>query len=211
MLTEQLRRIERGSSATTLDKILTILVPETQTVLDMTWGYGNFWTPAMLARWRVTGYDLDPALAKDKVGDFTALKDADGAYDVAIFDPPYQTDPGAAAVIDAQFGSYPTIADLRHAVTLGTREAVRVARVGIVVKVMDYIHASRLVRMSRWVEEAAGLDLYDFVMVESPSKIEDGRWTKHGAQLSVRSTATTWLVFRKDGPVHRRRRTPKTD
>jgi len=206
-MVESLQRIERGSSARLLNKILTVLLPGTVSVLDVTWGHGKFWTPEMRGRYRVTGYDLDPSLAKDGVHDFTKLPDRDNAHDVVIFDPPYQTDAGEDSVIDARFGSYPSVADLKAAVEAGVQEAARVSRVGFVVKVMDHIHSSRLVRMTSWVEAAATpLDLYDMVYLESPSKIEDGRWKKNGQQLSVRSTATTWLVFRHDGPVHRRRR-----
>lgn len=168
----------------------------------MTFGRGGFWLPD--TRLAVTGVDLDPGRARDRVADFTHLPYEDDAFDLCVFDPPYQTDPGATAVIDARFGSYPTVIDLRRAVTAGVYEAARVSRVGFVVKVMDYIHASRLVRMSRWVEEAVPLDLYDYVMLESPSKIEDGRWTRQGPQLSVRSNGTLWLIYRHDGPVHRR-------
>jgi hypothetical protein len=185
-----------------LAKIIAVLFPDADSVLDLTFGRGGFWLPdTQLA---VTGVDLDPGRARDRVADFTALPYEDDAFSLCVFDPPYQTDPGATAVIDARFGSYPTVPELRLAVMAGVREAARVSRIGFVVKVMDYIHASRLVRMSRWVEEAVPLDLYDYVMLESPSKIEDGRWTRHGPQLSARSTATTWLIFRHDGPVHRR-------
>jgi hypothetical protein len=185
-----------------LAKIIAVLFPDADSVLDLTFGRGGFWLPdTQLA---VTGVDLDPGRARDRVADFTELPYEDDAFSLCVFDPPYQTDPGATAVIDARFGSYPTVPELRLAVMAGVREAARVSRIGFVVKVMDYIHASRLVRMSRWVEEAVPLDLYDYVMLESPSKIEDGRWMRHGPQLSARSTATTWLIFRHDGPVHRR-------
>src|SRR5262245_22274242 len=200
----QLTRIYRGSSAELLAHIIAVLFPDARTALDMTWGRGRFW----LARppLRVTGVDIDPIHARDRVADFTKLPYRAKSFDLAIFDPPYQTDPGQGALIGARFGSYPTIPALREAVVAGTSEAYRVSRIGFVVKVMDYIHASRLVQMSRWVERAVPLELYDYVLLESPSKMEDGRWTKHGPQLSVRSNATVWLVFRHDGPVHRRPR-----
>jgi hypothetical protein len=124
---------------------------------------------------------------------------------VAVFDPPYQTDSGKDAVIGNRFGSYGTLLDLKVAVQAGVMEAARVSRIGLVVKCMDYIHASQLVRMTRWIEDALALPLYDWVLLESPSKVEDPKWARHGGQLSVRSAATSWLVYRHDGPIHKRR------
>lgn len=197
-----LTRVSVGSSADMVTRLLGVLLPDAATVLDATWGRGRFWDGSNR---RVVGCDISPHGRPDAVADFTRLPFRDEVFDVAIFDPPYVTEAGQDGVIGRRFGSYPTLADLRFAVEAGAREAWRVSRVGVIVKVMDYIHCSRLVRMSRWVEDAIPVDLYDLAYLTSPGKVEDPKWTQKGAQLSVRSNATTWLVWRKDGPVHRRR------
>jgi hypothetical protein len=201
--TAPLRRVMTGTSAEMVASLLAVLLPDAQTVLDMTHGSGKFWTGADAVR--VTGIDLDPTRARDVVADFTRLPFGARPLDVCIFDPPYITEAGAGSLIGQRFGSYPTIPELRVAVMAGAAEAWRVSRLGVIVKVMDYCHASRLVRMSRWVEEAIPADLYDVAYLTSRGKVEDEKWSRRGAQLSVRSNATTWMVWRRDGVVHKRR------
>lgn len=200
----RLARVERGTGAELLERLFRVLLPDARTVLDATFGNGKFWDGRLPLS--VVGVDINPARARDVCADFTRLPFRDGAFDVTIFDPPYVTEAGNDGLIGRRFGSYPTIADLRAAVQAGAQEAWRVSRIGVVVKVMDYVHASRLVRMSRWVEDAIPADLYDVAYLESRSKLEDPKWSRAGGQLSVRSTATTWLVWRKDGAVHKRRK-----
>ncbi len=59
------------------------------TVLDPTYGLGNFWNvyrPAQL-----TGCDIDPE--KSPIGysvDFRKLPFGDGEFDAVVFDPPYR-------------------------------------------------------------------------------------------------------------------------
>ena len=200
MSERMLQRVERGSSMEVVAKILVVLLPDGVTILDTTFGHGGFWTPEHLPR--VTGIDLNPSRARDVCADYTKLPFSDESFDICVFDPPYRTDAGKDSILAARFGSYPTVEALEVGVRAGVREAWRVARVGIVVKVMEYIHASRLVRMTRWVEDEIPIPLYDYVLAESPSKVEDRRWRE--PQLSVRSTACHYLVWRKDGAVHRR-------
>jgi len=199
-----LARIMRGSSADCLEQIIETLLPDAATAIDLTWGSGKFWTPRMLQRWDVTGIDLDPDRARDRCADFRELPYQDGSFDIAVFDPPYQTDAGRDAFISARFGSYCSVDEMRIAVMQGVAEAARVSRIGYICKVMDHVHGNRLVEMTGWVRTAAPHELYDFCLLESPSKSENRRWTKNGGPMSVRSTATTWMVFRHDGPIHRR-------
>lgn len=199
-----LRRVEIGSSAQLLAKLIRVLFPDADTVLDVTYGNGKFWTDAS-SHPPVTGMDIDPSRARDIVADFTRLPFRDEAFSLCIFDPPYNADAGQRSVIGSHFGTYRTTSALRGAVEAGAREAWRVARLGVIVKVQDQIHNNRLTRMTRWVEDVIPMELYDLVHLEGPGQIEDPKWTKHGPQISVRSNATTWLVWRKDGPVHKRR------
>lgn len=193
--------MEDGTSAWAVARLLTVLLPDARTVLDMTYGPGNFWDGS--ASVEVVGMDRNPSRARHACADFTALPFAAGAFDVAIFDPPYLTDAGRDSVMRARFDSFRGIADLRAAVEAGAREAWRVSRLGVLIKVQNHKHGSRFVHMTRWVEDAlAPAELYDEMHVRSRRKIEDGRWRD---QLSLRSSHSTYMVFRHDGPIHRRR------
>jgi hypothetical protein len=199
-VSDRLRTIETGSSARTIARLLAVLFPDAATALDLTYGSGKFWDGT--APVDVVGLDRDPARAAHVRADFTALPFRDGAFDVAIFDPPYMTDTGAASIMRARFGSFRTVAHLQAAVRAGAREAWRVGRLGAIVKVANHKHGGRLVHMTRWVEDAIPSALYDELHLRSPSKIEDRRW---GQQRSLRSAHATFLVFRHDGPIHRAR------
>lgn len=199
-----LTRIMRGSSADLVIEIIDTLFPDAASAIDLTWGHGNFWLDP--PRLSVFGIDLDPERAKDLAANFEAVPLDAKHSDVVFFDPPYQTDAGEDAFISARFGSYENVAEMEKSVRAGVREAARLSSLGFVVKVMDHIHGNRLLEMTEWVRQEAGLPLYDYVLLESPSKSENRRWTKNGGPISVRSTATTWMVFRHGGPAHKRRK-----
>lgn len=206
-LDADLRAVMRAASADIIARMLEVLYPDAETVLDATFGNGKFWTPDTPLM--VTGLDLDPTRARDVCANFRALPFLDDSFDVVIFDPPYHTNMGRAkpSVMGARFGTFDTIPDLKLAVEQGCAEAWRVARLGMIVKSQDYIHESRLVRMSRWIEDAIGVEPYDFVRGVSPSAITDPKW---GERLSVRHGGTPdYWAFRTDGPIHKRRDHPR--
>ncbi len=120
------------------------------------------------------------------------------------FDPPYHTDMGRGkpSVMGARFGTFATIPDLRAAIECGCREAWRVARVGVIVKVQDYVHASRVQWLPRWVCDALG-EPYDRVIQVRTHKIVDPKW---GAQRSAYRNHAEFLAFRKGDQRHIRRR-----
>jgi len=191
-----------GTSARAVARLLALLLPDARTVLDATHGNGRFWDGS--APVDVTGMDLDSARAPHVVGDFRAMPFADGSFDVAIFDPPYHTDMGRgkASIMGARFGAFGSIAELHAAVAAGCRESWRVARLGVIVKVQDYIHASRPVWMSGWAWGAMPVEPYDVLYLRRPHKIADPKWTR---QLSVWRNHATFWVFRKEGNEHRPR------
>lgn len=213
-MTDKLFSVETGTSAQTIAKIFDILLPDARTVLDMTYGHGGFWTkttkPSGLT---VTGNDLNPDRGRDSVGDFYALDYPDNSFDVTVFDPPWHTNSGRGkpSVMAARFGSFETMEDLIEAVTMGIMEAKRVARLAVIVKCQDHIHGNRLVMMSDMVREAMAPHLlYDkiegalFDGDGAPKKLTSPSW-KHG-QLSVWRNHSTYLVFRLDSPMHKRRK-----
>lgn len=184
-------------------KMFTVWFPDARTVLDTTYGNGRFWwSPNLLID--VVGMDKDPARAPHICADFTALPFTEKAFDVVVFDPPYHTDMGGSkpSVMGFRFGNYQTIDALSYAVTVACLEIARVARIGVLVKVQDYIHASRLVRMTSWVETAMPWPLYDESHQVRRHKIIDPKWRE---QLSAYRNHATWLAFRRDGPIHKRR------
>lgn len=202
---DQLYTVADLTSAQAVERLLGVLLPDAVTILDATYGSGSFWRGSH-ADVRVTGLDINPSRAKHVCGDFTRLPFVDDAFDVVIFDPPYHTDVGhqKASATHARFGSFDTLADLRLAVQLGTAEAWRVARLGVIVKVQDYIHASRAVWMSLWVHGAIPVEPYDVLYARRRcGKIRSPKWND---QLSVWRNHATYWVYRKDGAVHRRRR-----
>lgn len=207
-MTERLYSVERGTSAQTVAKLLRVLFPDAQTVLDTTFGSGSFWKPAPPEGISLTGIDLDPERARDRVADFTDLPFEHRSFDVVVFDPPYLSDvsrrnPG---IVGRRFGSFATHDDVRRAVTKGAVEAWRVARIGLIVKVQLHTHASTLVDMESWVREAIRQPLYGRVEQIRPAKLTDPKWTE---QLSVWSNSATFLAFRKGDQRHVRRKRPE--
>jgi hypothetical protein len=200
---ERLYNVEDGTSADVIAKMLRVLFPDAQTVLDATWGTGKFWTAS--TGLDVVGLDLSSHGRPDVVADFRALPFADGAFDVVVFDPPYQWDEGKTkrSVMGSRFSTYRDEGDAHEKISRGSQEAWRVGRLGAIVKCQDYIHGSRRIRLSRWVEDAIGTEPFDVVHLRRQAKITDRKWT--GSQLSAWSNSTTFLAFRHDGPLHRRR------
>jgi hypothetical protein len=86
---------------------------------------------------------------------------------------------------------------------MGALEAWRVSRLGVIVKVQNYIHASKLVHMTRWVEDAIPSPLYDELHLVNPRKLIVPSW---GEQLSVYRNHSTFLLFRHGDQRHIRRR-----
>jgi hypothetical protein len=190
------------TNASAVAGLLRVSFPDAVTVLDSTYGKGMFWngpTPV-----EVTSLDRNPARCPQVVGDFTALPFADGSFDLCIFDPPYQWDMGRGkgSIIGTLFGTYRSEREARETVQLGAAEAWRVARLGVIVKVQNYIHASRLVHMTRWVEDVIPSPLYDELHLINPRKLIVPTWRD---QLSVYRNHSTFMVFRRGDQRHIRR------
>lgn len=193
-----------------MSRALPIWFPDARNILDVTYGHGKFWLGEQLENrlraWNgltVYGTDLDPARALTAVADFQHLPFRDGKVDLIVFDPPFHTDMGHAtpSVMGARFGTFATIPDLQEAVQAGCREAWRVARLGVIAKVQDYIHASRAVWISDWLRGELG-EPYDVVHQVRKHKITSPMWTR---QLSAWRNHATYWAFRKDGPIHKAR------
>ncbi len=202
-MTDRLYTIEQGTSARAVSRLMALLFPDAVTVLDTTFGSGSFWKGCTLPV-QVTGLDINPERARDVCADFTRLPFADSSFDVVVFDPPYQWDMGRgkASVMGGRFGSYQSEQHARETIQGGAAEAWRVARLGLLVKVQNHIHASRLVHMTRWVEDAVPSPLYDELHLTRRKMV----YPKWRDQLSVYRNHATFMAFRQDGPVHRARK-----
>jgi hypothetical protein len=186
-------------TATIMTLILRVALPDAQTVLDVTYGSGAFWDGS--APVQVTAVDLNPTRALDAAVDFRQLPYADESFDVVTFDPPHLADAGSESIMRERFGTYED-ADLEDVIKDGCREAWRVARLGIVVKVTDHVHGQRLVCETDWVKSAIDAPAYDVVHQTRSGAMVDPKWRE---QLSAYNNGSTYLIFRKDGPLHVRR------
>lgn len=119
------------------------------TVLDVTYGYGRFWTkhrPAYLI-----GVDLNPKKTDPTIGpvDFTAMPFPDGWADTVVYDPPYRLSgtPSLGDFDEAYGIEAPTSWRSRiHLIGDGARECARVARRHLLVKVQDQVVSGQM----RW-------------------------------------------------------------
>lgn len=200
---DRLYSVEVGTSAQTVAKMLRVLFPDVVTVLDATWGTGKFWG-APGDHLSVMGLDISPHGRPDVLGDFTRLPFRDGAVDVVVFDPPFISHASKAGTskVDRRFGSYRSEAEALATVQAGACEAWRVARLGVIVKVQNHIHASVYVDMEAWVRDALAMPVYGHVEQVRPSKIIAPTWSD---QLSVWSNSSTFLAFRRGSQMHIRR------
>jgi hypothetical protein len=163
--------------------------------VDLTPGRGCFWRG-----------DIPTNVTVERsTHDFRHLPYADRSYDVPLLDPRHNADAGVRSVMGQRYGTYKH-ADLERVVRQGAREAWRVARLGVIVKVTDAVHAQCFVRMSRWVYEELG-EPYDLVHQLHRALI-DPKWRE--PQLSARNNGSTYLVFRRDRARHVRTRIERT-
>jgi hypothetical protein len=184
-------------TATIVSLILRVAFPDAERALDMTYGSGAFWDGSSDVQ--VTAHDANPARALDGVADFTRLDYPDGSFDVALFDPPHIADAGAESIMRARFGTYGS-SELPDVIVAGTREAWRVARLGIIVKVTDHSHSQEYVLESDWVRSALdGRKPYDVVHQVRTGALVDPKWEE---QKSAYNNGSTYLIFRKDSQKH---------
>ena len=180
-------------------QILRVFFPAAETALDMTGGDGGFWDGSELLD--VTRLIVDPAGAPDGTEDFRSLPHIpDEAHDVTLFDPPHLADSGAGAIMANKFGTIPDD-EIEGAIQAGCREAWRIGRLGTVIKVTDHVHGQRYVIESDWVREAIGQPPFDEVYQVRTGAVIDPKWQE---QLSAYNNGATYLIFRKDGPIHNR-------
>lgn len=186
------------SSAEASRRYIHLAFRDAHTAIDLTAAHGGFWKPPMPPGLAITTNNLDPTSRADLHLDFTDTGLDDGAYDLAVYDPPHLADLGAESIMGKRFGSATGSDGLDALVTAGVREAWRIARVGILVKLADSSHGGEFLQLSRWVAEQFDVQPY-FVAHTTRSPLEDGKWK---VQRVPRSNGAVYLVWRKDGHQH---------
>ena len=181
-----------GTSADAVSGLLRVLFSDAKTTFDPTYGNGNFWNETQ----PTYAADILPARARQIVADYRALPLAARSVDVVIFDPPFQpsTSRRQAGERELRFTHVVGgVAGVRASIEVGLRECARVARLGLIVKVQDYIHDHKPVWMSRWVWETLG-DPYDFLTLRLQCpKMRASNWKD---QRSVWRNHSTFWVYR---------------
>jgi hypothetical protein len=183
-------RYMAAKPAAIVSAMLRVHFPDARTALDLTPGRGRFWDGT--AHVEVTA----------SAADFRCLPHADGAFDVAIYDPPHIADGGADGIMAKRFGTYKA-GDLEPTIRAGCREAMRVGRLGCIVKVTDHVHCQRFIWQTGWVSDELGTP-YDVVHQVRPRNLEDGNWRN---VFSARSNGAVYLAFRHGDQLHRARGT----
>ena len=186
-----------GNSAEVIRQICTVLFPRAQTLLDPTYGRGNFYPTAPTAR--LVGGDLSLSRARDYQGDCRQLPFGDQAVDLVVLDIPFQPmSTNTSALMGQQYTkvgvagqSMRNLDAVRDLLLAACAEAKRVARMGVIVKTQNYIHARTRVWMSAWVQEALGLPT-DHVTLRQASKLRSSSWQN---QCSVWTNHSDFWVY----------------
>lgn len=163
-------------------------------VLDLTYGLGNFWT-----LWRPDSLrtnDLNPERNADNCDDFRATGYADRQFDAVVFDPPYRLNGTPDQDYDDSYGiAQPTRwQDRMDIMRDGLREAIRVSRRYVLVKCQAQVVSGKVVwqdiEMAKVAEECGARlrDRFDLVTPMRPQPA--GR-----RQVHARRNHSTLLVF----------------
>lgn len=163
-------------------------------VLDLTYGLGNFWTV-----WRpeqLTTNDLNPERDVEHSVDFRDTGWTAGRFDAVVFDPPYRLNGTPDQDYDDSYGiSTPTRWQDRMAMILdGVKEACRISRRYVLVKCQAQVVSGKVVwqdiEMAKVAEECGARlrDRFDLVTPMRPQPA--GR-----RQVHARRNHSTLLVF----------------
>jgi hypothetical protein len=185
-------------SAEACRRMVDLAFRDAASVLDLTYAAGNFWRKPLPPGLTVTTNNLNPQARTDFHLDFTATGLPSASYDLVVYDPPHIADAGAASILGQRYGTARGSDGLFDLVTAGVREAWRVSRVGIVVKLADTSHGGRYLQLSRWVYDSLGVEPY-FVSHTTRRPIVDPKWKVQRVPLS---NGAVYLVWRHDGGSH---------
>ena len=181
-------------------RLLDLAFRDARTALDLTYGAGRFWRDPMPPGLVLTTNNIDPTSDADLHLDYRETGLEAGSFDVPIFDPPHTADNGAGGLYYNRYGGTAKgNAALIEDIQAGVREAWRIARVGVVVKVTDASHGGEWVALSDAVKAGIPMPPYFELRTVRAAPIRD---PKHRVQRVPKSNGAVYLVFRKDGHRH---------
>lgn len=173
------------------------------TVLDMTYGIGGWWTDYQPDPDGFVGVDLDPS--KDPRGnsvDFTDLPFSEASFDTVAYDPPYKLNGTPDPGLDHRYGvdKPATIAQRHELMILGLLEAKRVSREYVLAKCQDQVCSGRMWWQTDMLTRVAEADPFPCRKVDS-LQMPSYRAQPHGRrQVHARRNFSTLLVFRREDP-----------
>jgi hypothetical protein len=123
-----------GRNDVMIASVARLYIPDGATVLDATWGKGNFWTRTDTGRFRLIGSDVASPSAQVRA-DFRVLPFRSSSLDVVVLDPPYVLRPERGRFIDVRYRNSETTEGITYTRMLslyeaGLAEAARVLRRG---------------------------------------------------------------------------------
>jgi hypothetical protein len=196
---ETLRYAPYGT-AEAVRRFIDLAFRDCHTAIDLTHARGGFWQRPYPPGLTIVTNNLDPSTSADLHLDFRATGLPDDAYDLAVIDPPHLADLSPDSIMGPRFGTVKGTPGLDLLVRAGVREALRIARIGILVKLADTSHGGLFLQLSQWVYEELGVAPYFVAHTYRPRPLRDGKWR---VQRVPRNNGAVWLLFRKDGGRHR--------
>jgi hypothetical protein len=188
-------RIGPYSSAEAVRILAHCFFRDALTCIDLTYGAGEFWKAPALPGLTVITNNIDPGASTDLHVDFTATGLPDGAFDLAIIDPPHLPHLAPTAFMARRYGTVRSTSGFRTMIESGVVEAWRIARVGLIVKLADFPNGGAYLPLTSWAADALGVQpCYVMHTVGRPSPRPKGEIPR-----VPRSNGADWLVFRKGG------------
>ena len=190
----------RTASAEACRRLTHLVFRDAHTALDLTYAHRGFWSDPLPPGLTVTSNNLDPDATAELHLDFTATGLPAGAFDFVTYDPPHVADAGADSIIGRRFGTVRGMAALRELIEAGAREAWRVARIGVLVKLADHSHQGQYQLLSDWVKAAIPMQPYTVMHTYRAMNLESRHWK---SVRVPRNNGAIYLVFRKDSHRHK--------
>lgn len=188
-------RIGRYSSAQAVRILLHCFFRDAHTAVDLTFGAGRFWKPPYPPDLQITTNNIDPTASTDLHVDFTATGFADAAYDVGIWDPSHLPHLAPTSFMARRYGTIRSTAGFQTTIEDGVREAWRISRVGILIKLADFPNGGAYLPLTSWAYDALGASpCYVMHTVGHPTPRPPGEVGR-----VPRNNGADWLLFRKDG------------
>jgi len=162
-------------------------------VLDLTYARGGFWRDPLPPGIVLTTNNVDPDAPTDLHVDFTATGLPDASFDLVVLDPPHLASLGPRSLMRRRFGTVRGAGGLERLIRAGIREAWRLARIGVLVKLADHSQSYKFLMLTSWAEDELGVRLYWRAQTYRPP------FGGTRQSLAPRSNGADWLIWRRDG------------